>query len=33
MSSLPNSKPSFLHAARNCSALVLAGAVGLPMTP
>ena len=33
MSSLPNSKPSFLHAARNCSALVLAGAMVLPMTP
>ena len=33
MSSLPNSKSSFLHAARNCSALVLAGAMVLPMTP
>ena len=33
MSSLPNSKSSFLHAARNCSALVLASAMVLPMTP
>ena len=33
MSSLPNSKSSFLHAARNCSALALAGAMVLPMTP
>ena len=33
MSSLPNSKSSFLHAARNCSALVLAGAMVLPMAP
>ena len=33
MSSLPNSKSSFLHAARNCSALVLAGAMVLPMSP
>ncbi|MFW7389284.1 MAG: gluconolactonase, partial [Rothia mucilaginosa] len=33
MSSLPNSKSSFLLAARNCSALALAGAMVLPMTP
>ena len=33
MSSLPNSKSSFLRAARNCSALALAGAMVLPMTP
>ena len=33
MSSLPNSKSSFFHAARNCSALVLASAMVLPMTP
>ena len=33
MSSLPNSKSSFLRAARNCSALVLASAMVLPMTP
>ena len=33
MSALPNSKSSFLLAARNCSALALAGAMVLPMTP
>ena len=33
MSSLPNSKSSFLLAARNCSALALAGAMVLPMSP
>ena len=33
MSSLPNSKPSLLHATRSCSALVLAGAIVLPVTP
>ena len=33
MSSLPNSKSSFLRAARNCSALALAGAMVLPLTP
>lgn len=33
MSSLPNSKSSFLRAARNCSALALAGAMILPLTP
>lgn len=33
MSSLPNSKSSFLRAARNCSALALAGVMVLPLTP
>ena len=33
MSSLPNSKSSFLRAAQGCGALVLAGAMVLPMTP
>ena len=33
MSSLPNSKYSFLRAAQGCSALALAGAMVLPMTP
>ena len=33
MSSLPNSKSSFLHAARNCSALALAGVMILPLPP
>ncbi len=33
MSSLPNSKSSFLLAARNCSALALAGAMVLPLAP
>ena len=33
MSSLPNSKSSLLHATRSCSALALAGAIVLPMTP
>ena len=33
MSSLPNSKSSFLRAARNCSALALAGVMILPLTP
>ena len=33
MSSLPNSTSSFFRAARNCSALVLASAMVLPMTP
>ena len=33
MSSLPNSKSSFLHASRSCIALALAGAIVLPMTP
>ena len=33
MSSLPNSKSSFLRAAQGCGALALAGAMVLPMTP
>ena len=33
MSTLPNSKSSFLRAAQGCGALVLAGAMVLPMTP
>lgn len=33
MSPLPNSKSSFLRAAQGCGALVLAGAMVLPMTP
>ena len=33
MSSLPNSKSSFLRAAQGCGALALAGAMILPMTP
>ena len=33
MSSLPNSKSSLLHATRSCSALALAGAIVLPVTP
>ena len=33
MSSLPNSKSSFLRAAQGCGARVLAGAMVLPMTP
>ena len=33
MSSLPGSKPSLLHATRSCSALALAGAIVLPMSP
>ena len=33
MSSLPNSKSSFLPRARNCSALALAGVMVLPLTP
>ena len=33
MSPLPNSKSSFLRAAQGCGALVLAGAMALPMTP
>ena len=33
MSSLPNSKSSFLRAAQGCGALVLAGAMVLPMSP
>ena len=33
MSSLPNSKSSFFRAARNCSALALASAMVMPMTP
>ena len=33
MSSLPNSKSSFLRAAQSCGALALAGAMVLPMTP
>lgn len=33
MSSLPNSKSSFFRTARNCSALVLASAMVLPLTP
>ena len=33
MSSLPGSKPSLLHATRSCSALALAGAIILPMSP
>lgn len=33
MSSLPNSKSSFLRAARNCSALALAGVMVLVADP
>ena len=33
MSALPNSKSSFLRAARGCGALALAGALVLPMSP
>ena len=33
MSSLPNSKSSFLRATQGCGALALAGAMVLPMTP
>ena len=33
MSSLPNSKYSFLRAAQGCSALALAGAMVLPLAP
>ena len=33
MSSLPNSKSSFLRVAQGCGALALAGAMVLPMTP
>nr|WP_294458189.1 gluconolactonase [uncultured Rothia sp.] len=33
MSSLPNSKSSFLRAAQGCGALALAGAMVLPLTP
>ena len=33
MSSLPGSKSSLLHATRSCSALALAGAIVLPMSP
>ena len=33
MSSLPNSKSSFLRAAQGCGALALAGAMVLPMAP
>ena len=33
MSTLPNSKSSFLRAAQGCGALALAGAMVLPMTP
>ena len=33
MSSLPNSKSSFLRAAQGAAHVVLAGADGLPMTP
>ncbi|WP_314704833.1 gluconolactonase [Rothia mucilaginosa] len=33
MSSLPNSKSSFLRAVQSCGALALAGAMVLPMTP
>ncbi|WP_315260151.1 S-layer homology domain-containing protein [Rothia mucilaginosa] len=33
MSTLPNSQSSFLRAAQGCGALVLAGAMVLPMTP
>ena len=33
MSSLPGSKPSLLHATRSCSALALAGAIVLPVSP
>ena len=33
MSSLPNSKSSFLRAAQGCGALALAGAMVLPITP
>ncbi len=33
MSALPNSKSSLLYATRSCSALALAGAIILPVTP
>ena len=33
MSALPNSKSSLLYATRNCSALALAGAIILPLSP
>ena len=33
MSSLPNSKSSLLYATRSCSALALAGAIILPLSP
>ena len=33
MSSLPNSKSSFLRAAQSCGALALASAMVLPMAP
>ena len=33
MSALPNSKSSLLYATRSCSALALAGAIILPLSP